>query len=327
MKLRKVFGRKINIVAAVLLLLFGISIGAYLVLKSKSGSANFLEQLTQNIGQGDIINDADFDGLNEWEEKIHKTDPNNPDTDGDGYLDGEEVASGHDPTKKAPDDKILDGSENTNAAKRKRPNPGNLSQTLSYLLGKEIDIDPLNLASAQNPIALEETINEAMDEKVAAALQMASANFLSEFIPPFEKEQSEFEIALKNDLAAIQNYAKETSGKLGELDFCQNINNPKNEMEVIKESIETKNFEQIKCLSKSYLRAYQETIKTPPPLDWLDIHKQFLSIYWGLHKVHQYLPEFENDPLKGILILEKYKELNEDLIGLLKQMASDLDSR
>jgi len=48
--------------------------------------------------------DWDNDGLNNREESFWGTNPNKPDTDGDGYLDGEEVASSHDPLIKAPGD-------------------------------------------------------------------------------------------------------------------------------------------------------------------------------------------------------------------------------
>ena len=50
--------------------------------------------------------DSDCDGLTNAEEKLYGTDPNNPDTDGDGYSDGIEVASGYDPLKAAPNDKL-----------------------------------------------------------------------------------------------------------------------------------------------------------------------------------------------------------------------------
>ncbi len=50
--------------------------------------------------------DTDSDGLPDDLERIYQTDPENPDTDGDSYADGLEVANGYDPTKKAPGDKI-----------------------------------------------------------------------------------------------------------------------------------------------------------------------------------------------------------------------------
>src|SRR3989344_7048947 len=45
----------------------------------------------------DISEDADQDGLSDQDESYWNTDFQNPDSDGDGFLDGEEVASGFDP--------------------------------------------------------------------------------------------------------------------------------------------------------------------------------------------------------------------------------------
>ncbi|MBU0716507.1 MAG: thrombospondin type 3 repeat-containing protein [Verrucomicrobia bacterium] len=56
-----------------------------------------------NIGQVkyvfsfDSAVDSDGDGLPDWLEATHGTDPYNPDTDGDGLSDGWEVAHGYDP--------------------------------------------------------------------------------------------------------------------------------------------------------------------------------------------------------------------------------------
>ena len=51
----------------------------------------------------DVLDD-DKDGLSNWEESIYGTNLNNPDSDGDGNLDGEEILSNHDPLKKGPND-------------------------------------------------------------------------------------------------------------------------------------------------------------------------------------------------------------------------------
>jgi len=52
--------------------------------------------------------DPDKDGLSNIDESYWNTDFQNPDTDGDGFLDGEEVVSGHDPSKAGPDDSLRD---------------------------------------------------------------------------------------------------------------------------------------------------------------------------------------------------------------------------
>lgn len=48
-------------------------------------------------GSVNLTIDSDYDGLLDQEENVYGTDPNNPDTDGDGFKDGDEVKSGYSP--------------------------------------------------------------------------------------------------------------------------------------------------------------------------------------------------------------------------------------
>ncbi len=58
--------------------------------------------------------DSDYDGLTDQGElQAYKTNPNNPDTDGDGYLDGAEVLAGTDPLNASPVTTINASSSNT----------------------------------------------------------------------------------------------------------------------------------------------------------------------------------------------------------------------
>jgi hypothetical protein len=59
-----------------------------------------IETLSVAIQEGNLAFqnlDSDNDGLKDWEEFLYETDPENPDTDGDGANDGNEVQRGFDP--------------------------------------------------------------------------------------------------------------------------------------------------------------------------------------------------------------------------------------
>lgn len=60
-------------------------------------------------GNQQVVNptgDDDSDGLTNADEALWGTIPTNPDTDGDGFKDGEEVAANHNPTIAAPNDAL-----------------------------------------------------------------------------------------------------------------------------------------------------------------------------------------------------------------------------
>lgn len=84
--------------------------------------------------------DSDFDGLTDREERTYGTDPTNPDTDGDTFLDGEEISAGYNPLIPSPNDKItdikayLDGIDPEPNIK----SPDELSIDISLETGREI---------------------------------------------------------------------------------------------------------------------------------------------------------------------------------------------
>ena len=59
----------------------------------------------------DESNDYDHDGLSNTDEAYWNTDPFKADTDGDGFLDGEEVLSKHDPMDSGPEDSFEEKSK------------------------------------------------------------------------------------------------------------------------------------------------------------------------------------------------------------------------
>ncbi len=74
----------------------------------------------------DPTGDSDQDGLSNAAEALWSTDPNNPDTDGDGFKDGEEVGASHNPTIAGPNDRLPVGfqpGQNVTPLTGSAPNP------------------------------------------------------------------------------------------------------------------------------------------------------------------------------------------------------------
>lgn len=102
--------------------------------------------------------DPDHDGLNNSDEATWGTDPNNPDTDGDKYLDGEEVKAGHNPTIPAPNDKLPEG----------------------FVPGKSVQ--PLSAADSE-PIAVDQFFQKDLD------LTLGSKNYTDEYRAQYAQDK------------------------------------------------------------------------------------------------------------------------------------------
>lgn len=84
----------LSVVIAIMAIVLG-----YFVWQDSTSSCPVCEQLVAQERAAPIVDvDSDEDGLTDVEEiGTYMTDPENPDTDGDGYLDGAEVKGGYDP--------------------------------------------------------------------------------------------------------------------------------------------------------------------------------------------------------------------------------------
>jgi len=75
---------------------------------SGSGDSKATANTLNAVASKPSCSDQDSDGLCDYDETYWGTDFKNPDTDGDGFKDGEEVLSGHNPAKAGPDDFLND---------------------------------------------------------------------------------------------------------------------------------------------------------------------------------------------------------------------------
>mgnify|MGYP003394785642 CR=1 FL=1 len=144
--------------------------------------------LTASAGQNAFI-DTDKDGLQDWEEALWKTDPNNPDSDGDGIKDGDEAQ------ENADNQGIMNGGSEDLGE------PPNLTDAFSGALARSL-----------GPKILEEggLSNIPLTDIQAAASYLPQADAIMS--DPVKIEVSELKISEKNDSASVKKYFENVFG-------------------------------------------------------------------------------------------------------------------
>lgn len=236
--------------------------------------------------------DWDNDGLQNREESFWNTDPNNSDTDGDGYLDGEEVASGHDPLTPGPNDKII--KENLTqrlseialsglAEGSLKPSSSNYVESLNVVADNIVGQSQINLLPGQ--ISVNEVPNsydaiKTYEEKTAP-LAVAAV------------EREAESILLLVDLIDDTEFFSESKLKLQEKPF-QNLRNFA--------------YERAADLSQTALKL--ETSPTPKILS--EQHKFLIQTFKSLAISYSYLTNANSDPVQAMLAFQNIISLFTD---------------
>lgn len=308
----------------------GITIGGYLVLKSKIGTASISEQLSQILEQSkktvagcqpnpdDKNKDSDNDGLMDWQETTWQTDPCKPDTDGDGYLDGEEVASGYNPTMAAPNDELPDRDPT-----KPRSVPHNLTIALAGSLREKItDQGMESISDALDPSSIS-TSNRIVNTAIQQVISQAMAEFSLPHIP-----DEEIIISADNSQAAIQFYAGKIVEAINQWEAKSSIDQGnlfESESELFYYAIQNRDFTEIDKYIKFYQGAAEELKQILVPADLKDIHKEQIGIFWVTANIFRAIKQIDQDPLKTNLALEQYKTTIDLLGQMLLKLADYLE--
>jgi len=307
-------------VTAVFILLCGIFIGGYLVLKSGRGTASELSDILKGKtfesgvcepNPQDAKSDADEDGLPDWqEEQVYKTDPCQQDSDGDGYLDGEEVAAGYDPAKAAPGDELPGTTSGS------RSLPSNLTLALKQKLIEQITQNKLTAFSTEGDVLSYDDLKIFPSvlktvEEITLAAQQAFA--------PEKIDKEQIKITEDNSVSAIKTYASALTETI-------NSSRPasltyQTEQEMIVRALETKNLSGLKEAEKYYQDVCQKADQLTVPSDFLPLHKEMLEIFSATGKIYGAMQSFADDPLKTNLALLAYQNVNTQIYGWLDKLS------
>jgi hypothetical protein len=247
--------------------------------------------------------DPDHDGLTNIQEMIWNTDPFNPDTDGDGFKDGEEVASGHDPLKPGPNDLLpaTNITEKTSLLMASGLSAG--------VLSKDADSATYGNALADITNSIVTDSNKALDPiNVPVGPSVSSSDSKTEQ----QKYVDTIGLIIFNDLwGQLINEPRVATMKFANfnLDSSQNI-------------ADTQEYFNTKAAYYQKVLAKINDIAVPP--SWLEVHHQILTGLRTLIINHQALSHMSEDPMKGISamnnLMTTYQEVQPTLVMIVQKI-------
>ena len=252
----------------------------------RNSSSTFLKPLTGSVLEA-VDQDVDKDGLDNREESYWNTDFQNPDTDGDGFLDGEEVASGHDPLKPGPDD-IL--------------GPPSLTDKIQTLVVGGLYSEDLKPDS----------------EKFESSINGLSAIIVDDFYQSLPLQNPEI-ILTDNSKENQETYLKNAGQIIRQAlmgPHVTNISLGQSADEYIVFLVESKN---------NLKNAYERLTQMPVPKNWQEIHYALLGIINRSILDYGYIGSYQTDPYRAYIALNDIKNVDSEVKNLLKQVNSQID--
>lgn len=248
--------------------------------------------------RGDARTDSDGDGLFDWEEEALATDAKNPDTDKDGYLDGEEVASGYSPLRYAPNDRQAD-------AVVPRPLPKTLVAAVAQGVAGTVTesvaraIRQKSAGEFKNPDDVVRLLDTALPDEITRNL--------AEVLDPVI-DSSRFSIEEPSSREKRLRYLEKVMALMAEM-RRQAPAQPKTQDVVILEAVENLKFEDV----LKYRDLYQETERRlyamRVPVDVVSLHQEIIAIMHIFQYISQAVSEFQSDPLKTTVALQAYIDI------------------
>ncbi|HRY52955.1 MAG TPA: hypothetical protein P5089_03925 [Candidatus Portnoybacteria bacterium] len=316
--------RKISLLVAILILLTGVFLGGYLVLKSGQVSAGQLSDILKGTtldattcqpNANDANKDSDDDGLKDWQElQVYFSDACKTDTDGDGYFDGEEVSSGYDPAKKAPGDELPGTTPKT-----PRPLPSNLTIALKQKLSEQLTQDKISSFGADGNLLSSSELEEfpGIQQSVWEITQHKD-----QFFAPDPIDENQIKTTTDNSRGSIQRYAEKAAAAIPSL--SENPPVEETEAALFLTAVQNNDFSELNSILSVCQTAYAnlKNLNVAVPTDLLSTHKEQLNMLSSLIKIYLAIKDINTDPLKANLAIQEYEIVSLEMSNWLKNVSN-----
>lgn len=251
--------------------------------------------------------DSDGDGLQDWEEGLWRTDAHNPDTDGDGTGDGQEVAENRNPTIAGPDDSTVIETTNGDTSSSDQEDLSHTEIVLNTLVSRYA-----TLAQAGIPVTSEQIT------KMADSLVQQKPNSPT----PKYYSQTDIHVTLENSTTAVRNYGN----SMGSV-FASQSDDTNNELLVLGSFGQTGNLEKLDELREvvqNYNNIISSLLIIPVPPRFAATHVALLNTLSAVSANLEGMVENSDDALAVLILLRDYTRTSASFVSTFQNLREQL---
>lgn len=276
------------------------------------------EPSNQEILAKKLAIDSDNDGLVDWEETLWQTDENNPDTDGDGAKDGQEVKLGRDPNKAGPDDvyaKLIppESSDSNNTHSYQYQYNAELGTTLTDKLSRNLFLNYVQAKSAG-------LYNTDTNQTIADGLsdEFSGAGLYTNITEKNLRTTINTELAVRNYLNSVGAILEAIKNALGD------------EFAIINEALDTNDNSSLSLLmgyENNYKAVLNKILNLSVPSDLIPEHLELARVFDTLAQVLSIIRKANNDLVLVMRELGRYGAVSDSLATIYDNYAFYTETR
>lgn len=278
---------KLKITLGALLLIAGflvVRLGLFFKQSVQTATtANLSQQVAGASDEHLAARDSDNDGIPDVNEAYYRTDPSNPDTDGDGFLDGEEIVSGFNPARKE-------------EASERNKKTGNATASLAEHIVAGLYVGDLSSKKVGEKKYLENI----------GFLTLATVDEVSSLLNPLSTSNTALIIVAKSK-ESQNNYLVQTAALL-EGPFLSSFTQQPYVLNQAANFLATNKYAAAAEIFRNYFltysNAYSQLLAIPVPENWINFHQHLLIIFRKISLNYLALTKLDNDPLLAMTALQ-----------------------
>ena len=259
-----------------------------------------------------LQSDEDHDGLKDWEEAIFRTNPRNPDTDGDGTMDGEELKQGRDPLVKGPEDaRATSTAFKINSSSSV---PENFTKFVAQRFGEKFILPLLRDTHAKpDPQA----IAQELSQEVLSASREPPKDLLA---------KQDLLISSDNSNAAIKTFVQTIDTII--VPISQQRNRPA--VIIFSEALQNEDFSKLNEMD-SYLSVFNPVMeklkKLSVPSELISLQLNYLNLAIREHQAVAQMRNAEKDLIGALIAAKDYGAATDDYKALLVKFDKEFKKR